>query len=229
MTYMGLILARYTRTCIILEIQTHVPYSFHGFLASFLQLFGRWVDSLIENSKYLVSLIREIVAGSQRCKTTHLGAGREEKLARSLSLYLSLSPSSPPLLKLSLSFPSLSLSFSFSLPSHLERYQSCYVVTVTGKLGEHWFITFTQRNQLWRCVCMYMYVHVCIHPRVHVYVHVQINWEWPWGAYYRNFPPLKLISSTKNFSSAQREQYRNTYIYTVQYIRFFPYWRISDR
>ena len=169
---MGLILARYIRTCIILEIQTHVPHSFHGFLASFLQFFGRWVDSLIENSKYLVSLVREIVAGSQRCKTTHLGAGREEKLALSLSLSHSLFlPPSPFSVSLSFSLSlspffslflssSLPLSFSFplSLPSHLERYQSCYVVAITGKLWENWFITFTQRNQLWRCVCMYTYI-----------------------------------------------------------------------
>ena len=113
MTYVGLILSRYTH--IILEIQTHVPYSFHGFLASFLQLFGRGVDSLIENSKYLVSLVREVVAGSQGCKTTHLEVGREVKLALSLSISpsLPLSFSPPPSLFLS---PSLPLPFSLSLP-----------------------------------------------------------------------------------------------------------------
>ena len=117
MTYVGLILSRYTH--IILEIQTHVPYSFHGFLASFLQLFGRGVDSLIENSKYLVSLVREVVAGSQGCKTTHLEVGREVKLALSLSISPSLPLSfSPPPLSISLSFsPSPFLSLPPSLPS----------------------------------------------------------------------------------------------------------------
>ena len=50
----------------------HVTYSFHGFFASFLKLFGWGVDGLIENSKYLISLVWEVVACSQGSKTTHL-------------------------------------------------------------------------------------------------------------------------------------------------------------
>ena len=67
-----------TSTCYVGYTHVHTPcmlrrHLFHGVFACLLQLLGARVDGLVQHRENLLSVLRQVVAGSQCCQRTHLG------------------------------------------------------------------------------------------------------------------------------------------------------------